>query len=85
MKEPEADREAQTKTESSESSPPDPKPSGATVHSLAQDRPKRVGVGPPKRYGFEDMVGYALQVAEEVDTHDPFTYKKAISGTDAEK
>ncbi|CAL9237692.1 unnamed protein product [Arabidopsis halleri] len=31
------------------------------------------------------MAGYALQVAEEVDTHEPSTYQEAVSGADAEK
>jgi len=33
----------------------------------------------------EDMVGYALHVAEEVDTHEPATYREAVSGIEAEK
>ena len=53
--------------------------------SIAQDRPRRVRVRPPTRYGFEDMVGYALQVAEEVDTSEPYTYKEAILSPDSEK
>ncbi|CAM8929401.1 unnamed protein product [Rhodiola kirilowii] len=44
-------------------------------HSIALDRARRVGVGPPKRYGFEDMVGYALQDVEDVDI-----YKSAPHG-----
>ncbi|KAL1198052.1 Retrovirus-related Pol polyprotein from transposon TNT 1-94 [Cardamine amara subsp. amara] len=31
------------------------------------------------------MAGYALQVAEEVDTYEPSTYREAISGTEAER
>ncbi|XP_069153758.1 F-box/FBD/LRR-repeat protein At1g13570 [Solanum lycopersicum] len=46
--------------------------------SIAQDRPRRVGVRPTTRYGFEDMVGYALQVAEELEgnfaTYSDFVY-----------
>ena len=31
------------------------------------------------------MVGYALQVAEEVDTYEPSTYREAISSYASEK
>ena len=48
--------------------------------SIACDR--RVGVGPLKRYDFEDMVNYALQVAEEVDPLEPSTYKEAVSSSE---
>ena len=80
LKEPEEeDQEPQTETDIPESMPSD-------IHqSIAQDRPRRVGVRPPTRYGFEDMVGYALQVAEEVDTSEPSTYKEAILSSDSEK
>jgi len=62
-------------------------------YCIAQNRTKRIGVGPPQRYGYEDMVGfcledmvgYALQVAEEVDTHEPATYREVFSGIEAEK
>ncbi|KAG6392439.1 hypothetical protein SASPL_146658 [Salvia splendens] len=33
--------------------------------SIAIDRARRTGVKPPLRYGFEDMMAYALQVANE--------------------
>ncbi|KAG7558728.1 Integrase catalytic core [Arabidopsis thaliana x Arabidopsis arenosa] len=67
---------------------PQPKP-----YSIALNRTRRIGVGPPQRYGYEDtagyclenMAGYALQVAEEVDTHEPSTYQEAVSGAEAEK
>ena len=35
--------------------------------NIALDRARRVGRGPPRRYGFEDMTPFALQVAEEVE------------------
>lgn len=48
--------------------------------SIARDRARRVtGVGPPKRYDFEDMMNYALQVAEEVHPHELSTYKEVVS------
>ncbi|CAM8878030.1 unnamed protein product [Rhodiola kirilowii] len=45
-------------------------------HNIALDRARRVGVGPPKRYDFEDMVGYALHAVEEVDIHKLAPYGK---------
>lgn len=47
--------------------------------SIALDRARRTGIRPPRRYGFEEMVAYALEVAEEVDTREPSTNKEAIS------
>ncbi|KAJ4730101.1 Retrovirus-related Pol polyprotein from transposon TNT 1-94 [Melia azedarach] len=58
----------------------------ASQHSLALNRSKRANYGiPPKRYGFEDMVAYALQVTEEVDTNsnEPSTYKEAVTCTES--
>jgi hypothetical protein len=37
------------------------------------------------RYGFEDMVTYALYAAEEVDSCEPATYREAICHTEADK
>ncbi|XP_074291218.1 uncharacterized protein LOC141617993 [Silene latifolia] len=50
--------------------------------SLARERSIRPNFGkPPNRLCFEDMVGYALQVAEEVDPglHEPSTFKEAAT------
>ncbi|XP_056860022.1 uncharacterized protein LOC130508500 [Raphanus sativus] len=58
---------------------------GSEKRSIAKDRPRRVEVRPPARYRFEDMVGYALQVAEEVDTYEPSTYREAISSYASER
>ncbi|KAJ4705025.1 Retrovirus-related Pol polyprotein from transposon TNT 1-94 [Melia azedarach] len=58
----------------------------ASQHSLALNQSKRANYGiPPKRYGFEDMVAYALQVAEEVDldSNEPSTYKEAVTCTES--
>ena len=56
----------------------------ANQHSLALERSRRPNFGkPPIRYGFEDMVAYALQVAEEVDPHEPSTYKEAVTSTES--
>ncbi|KAL1197961.1 Retrovirus-related Pol polyprotein from transposon TNT 1-94 [Cardamine amara subsp. amara] len=68
-----------------ETQQPDVTPSETRPRSIAQDRVRRVGIRPPQRYGYEDMAGYALQVAEEVDTYEPSTYREAISGTEAER
>ncbi|KAJ4721050.1 Retrovirus-related Pol polyprotein from transposon TNT 1-94 [Melia azedarach] len=75
------DQHPQSESEPSGSSLP-----VASQHSLALNRSKRANYGiPPKRYGFEDMVAYALQVAEEVDTdsNEPSTYKKAVTCTES--
>ena len=40
-------------------------------------------IKPPQRYGFEDMVAYGLQVAEEVDTLEPTTYQEAITSNES--
>ena len=38
-----------------------------------------------ERYGFDDIVLYALQVAEEVDLFEPTTYHEAITCSEADK
>ncbi|KAG6388826.1 hypothetical protein SASPL_150262 [Salvia splendens] len=38
----------------------------ARQRSIAIDKTRRAGVKPPLKYGFEDMMAYALQVAGEV-------------------
>ena len=52
------------------------------THSIVVDRPRRQ-INPPIRYGFEDMVAYALQAAEEIESPEPSTYREAISGAEA--
>ena len=52
---------------------------GSEKCSCARKRPRRVDVRPPERYRFEDIVGHALQVAEEVDTCEVSAYREAIS------
>ncbi|KAG6393754.1 hypothetical protein SASPL_144323 [Salvia splendens] len=37
----------------------------ARQRSIAIDRARRTGVNPPQKYGFEDMLAYALHVASE--------------------
>ena len=79
------DREDQHTTAESASSNVHPE---ARQTSIAVDRARRTGVKPPVRYGFEDMVTYALQVADEVEeeepsTGEPFTYREAVSGSES--
>ena len=74
------ERVEEVQLESTETQPPD-----ATKRSIAKDPPRRVDVRPPERYRFDDMVGYALQVAEEVDTYEPSTYMEAVSCPEYEK
>ena len=48
-------------------------------HSLALGCSRRANFRkPPTKYGFEDMVAYALQVAKKVDPHESSTYKEAV-------
>ncbi|XP_074306515.1 uncharacterized protein LOC141641765 [Silene latifolia] len=66
----------------SESVPSDSSLPVPNQQSLARERSIRPNFGkPPNRLGFEDMVGYALQVAEEVDPdlHEPSTFKEAAT------
>ena len=68
----------------SETVQPDPSITSPVQTTLAYDRPKRLNFGkPPKRYGYEDMVAYALQVAEEVDPYEPSTYRDAVTCTES--
>lgn len=51
-------------------------------HIITLNRPKRTNCEVPRtRYGYEDMVSYALQVAEEVDPHEPSTFEVNKVGT----
>lgn len=40
---------------------------------------------PSTRYGFEDMVALTLQVAKDMDTHEPSTYKEVVTGDKSNK
>jgi transposase InsO family protein len=56
--------------------------------SIALDRARRTGVKPPARYRSDDMVNYALQVADEVEEEEPavgepVTYKESVSGSES--
>ncbi|KAJ9563977.1 LOW QUALITY PROTEIN: hypothetical protein OSB04_009137 [Centaurea solstitialis] len=53
----------------------------AEFRSIALDKP---GGNKPVRYGFDDVVAYALQVAEDVEFFEPFTYKEAVTLKEAD-
>ena len=46
--------------------------------SMTRNRARRFGGWPPKRYDFEDLVNYVLQVAEDVDPLGSSTYKETV-------
>ena len=51
-------------------------------HNWALDRSNRANYGmPSKRYDFEDMVAYSLQVVDDVDSNsdDSSTYKEVVT------
>nr|GEU39227.1 putative polyprotein [Tanacetum cinerariifolium] len=52
--------------------------------SIAHDRPHR-NARALSRFGFEDYVAYALQVAEEVESLEPDTYREAITSKESDK
>ena len=49
-------------------------------HTIATDRPKCT-IRPPTRYGFEDMVSYALVIS----SGDPTTFQEAINSQEKSK
>ena len=52
-------------------------------YSIARDRPRR-DVRPPQRYGEAELVAYALNVAEGIDSsEEPSSYSEAISCDDS--
>ncbi|GAA0182094.1 hypothetical protein LIER_30321 [Lithospermum erythrorhizon] len=59
-------------------------PPSVEHQSLDLDHPRRENYGvPPTRYEYEDMLAFALQVAEEVDPHELASYKEAVTGTES--
>ncbi|GJY90342.1 retrovirus-related pol polyprotein from transposon TNT 1-94 [Tanacetum coccineum] len=48
----------------------------------SDDRPHR-NAKAPSRFGFEDYVAYALQVAEEVESLEPATYREVITSKES--
>lgn len=51
-------------------------------YNLVRDRERRQ-IRPPQRYGYADIIAYALSVEEEDQENDPINYKEAISGIDS--
>jgi hypothetical protein len=52
--------------------------------SIATDRPQRQRRA-PVRYGFEDMLAYALHTAEEVEFCEPANFKEAVNSKHADE
>ncbi|GJZ61978.1 retrovirus-related pol polyprotein from transposon TNT 1-94 [Tanacetum coccineum] len=50
--------------------------------SIGHDRPHR-NAKAPSRFGFEDYVAYALQVAKEVESLKPATYREVITSKES--
>ncbi|KAK3026686.1 hypothetical protein RJ639_041533 [Escallonia herrerae] len=48
--------------------------------NIVRNRPRRE-IRPPQKYGYVDMVAYALSVAEDIEVEEPVTYKEAIKST----
>lgn len=46
-------------------------------YNLTRDRVRR-NIKPPQRYGYADMISYALQVAEDVDLDEPRSFAEAV-------
>ena len=46
-------------------------------YQLARDRVKRP-MRPPRRYGYADLITYALEAAHEIDDEEPKTFNDAI-------
>ena len=53
-------------------------------YSIATGRERRQ-TRPPQKYGFSDLVAYALTTAEGMGIHEPSTYTEAVTCTESEK
>ena len=49
-------------------------------YQLAKDRERRT-IRPPKRYGYADLIAYALATSHEIDETEPKSYKEAVNST----
>ena len=56
-----------------------PRPHTEDYH-LAKDREKRV-IRPPKRFGYADLIAYALATSRDIDEEEPMSYKEAIQSS----
>jgi len=52
-------------------------------YKLARDREKRV-INPPIMFGYADMVAFALNVAEEIETDEPRNYVEVIKSNQSQ-
>ena len=50
-------------------------------YSLDKDRPRRT-IRPPQNYAQENLIAFALTVAEELDEVEPATYQEALKGNE---
>ena len=53
-------------------------------YQLTRDRPRR-HTRPPERYGFADIMSYALTVAKELNEMEPINYKEAMTDKNSSK
>ena len=53
-------------------------------YTIATGRPRRQ-IRPPQRYGYADLVAYALTVAEDLGIQEPSTYKEAATCDKSER
>jgi len=51
-------------------------------YNLARDRTRRQ-IKPPQRYAQADVVSFALSVVEDIEAHDPVTYREAITSNES--
>lgn len=51
-------------------------------YNLTRDRVRR-DIRAPKRYGYADMISYALQVAEDLNNDKPRSFVEAMKGQDS--
>lgn len=49
-------------------------------YQLTRDKKKRT-IKPPKRFGYVDMIAFALAAAQDIDVKEPKTYKEAVQGS----
>ena len=49
-------------------------------YHLTRDRERR-HIRPPQRYGYADLIAYALAASHEIDEDEPTSYREAIKST----
>ena len=53
-------------------------------YQLTRDRERRI-TKPPQKFGYADLIAYALSVETEKEDHEPETFKQAVNCIDKEK